>query len=63
MCVGGAPLTQSCTTHNLATQVVFATAGGLLEDSKGQGAAALLRYKIIILDEVLEFCSAVAVLL
>ena len=38
--------------YTSATQVVFATAGVLLEDIKGQGAAALLRYKIIILDEV-----------
>lgn len=40
--------------YNNRTRIVFATAGILLEDLKAHGAAALTRYKVIVLDEVHE---------
>ncbi|KAL4443764.1 hypothetical protein ABPG75_011501 [Micractinium tetrahymenae] len=40
--------------YSSRTAIVFATAGVLLEDLKAQGAGALTRYKVIVLDEVHE---------
>eukprot|EP01018_Ginkgo_biloba_P006193 Gb_19796 [translate_table: standard] len=47
-------LESALSCNSLRSKIIFKTTGVLLEELRGEGLAALLRYKVVVLDEIHE---------